>query len=438
MPSTFLKALAVSIGAAAERDDLVVVAQAAAIGVGRFQDVRDAHAAAVAHRDRRAERGVIDDPAALQAAEEILDLVDRDGVADADVHAAALFEAAAAVDADQFAVGVEQRAAGVAGVDRGVGLDAVGVFQQRAGRLLVAVRAGDDAVGHGRLKIGGQQERIADGEAPVADLHLVAVGHLGGGKVVAAQQLDQGHVAGRIDADDHRVVQPAVGHAALHVAAGGLDDVEVRQRVAVGRDHHARAAAVAFVGEDGDRGFGGLLNRGDAGLLGVEHGLRHFGRAAAKRQSKQRKQLRSTTMRAAASFREPRFAQVELVADVLAVGRVERDREAPHAGDIQVDRQRPAAAVGRETRGASSSLPSPRITRSKRPGSDDRIVDAGHGAEPAKALRHAIDELRRAVQRQAVVEPLAADAETGRPERRAGADAETRGRICTSWPRAAG
>ena len=45
---------------------------------------------------------------------------------------------------------------------------------------------------------------------------LVAVGQFGGGKIVAAEQLDQGHVAGRIDADDHGVVQLAVGHAAFH------------------------------------------------------------------------------------------------------------------------------------------------------------------------------------------------------------------------------
>ena len=131
---------------------------------------------------RGAERGVVDDPAAVERAEEVLDLVDRDGVADADVHPAALLERAAAVDADQPALGVEQRAAGVARVDRGVGLQAVGVFQQRAGRVLVAVDAGDDPVGHGGLEVGGQQEGVAHGEDPVADADLVAVAQLGVGK----------------------------------------------------------------------------------------------------------------------------------------------------------------------------------------------------------------------------------------------------------------
>ena len=122
---------------------------------------------------------MIDDPAALEVAEEALDLIDRDRVADADVDAAALFERAAAVDADQPAVGIEQRPAGVAGVDRGVGLQAVGVFEQRAGRILVAMHAGDDAVADGRLEIVGQQERIAGDIDPIADADAVAVAQLG-------------------------------------------------------------------------------------------------------------------------------------------------------------------------------------------------------------------------------------------------------------------
>ena len=59
-------------------------------------------------------------------------LVDRDREADADVAGLAAELAAAdggdgRVDADDLAVEVDQRAAGVAGVDRGVGLDRVDV-----------------------------------------------------------------------------------------------------------------------------------------------------------------------------------------------------------------------------------------------------------------------------------------------------------------------
>ena len=270
IPKTFLNPLGVEIGPSAEADDFVVVAQPAAVGVGGFEDVVDHDAAVGVAVHRGAERGVIDDPAAVERAEEVLDLVDRDGVARADVHPAALLERAAAVDADQAALGVEQRAAGVAGVDRGVGLDAVGVFQQRAGRKLVAMHAGDDAVGDRGLQIGGQQERVAHGEDPIARADLVAVAQFGAGEIVAAEELDQGHVAGRIDADQHGVVDAAVGHAALHRLAAGHDDVEIGQGVAVGRDDHARAAALSVGREDGQHAVLGLVHRGDALGLGVE------------------------------------------------------------------------------------------------------------------------------------------------------------------------
>src|SRR5207302_10796821 len=118
---------------------------AAAIGVGCFEDIGNTNAS-IGHGHRRAERGMIDDAARLQAAEEILDLIDRNRIAHADVDAAALLEAATAIDADQIARRVKQRAARVAGVDRGVGLEAVGIFQQRPRARLVAVYAGNDAV----------------------------------------------------------------------------------------------------------------------------------------------------------------------------------------------------------------------------------------------------------------------------------------------------
>ena len=91
--------------AAGEAEELVAVAQTAAVGVAVVENVVDDDAAIGIGRDGCAERSVIDDSAALQEADEALDLVDRNGVADADVDAAALFERAAAVDADELAVG---------------------------------------------------------------------------------------------------------------------------------------------------------------------------------------------------------------------------------------------------------------------------------------------------------------------------------------------
>ena len=52
-----------------------------------------------------------------------------------------------------------------------------------------------------------------------------------------------------------------------------LGDVEVGQRVAVGRDDHARAAALAFVGEDGDGRLDRLGHSGNPLLFGLQHGV---------------------------------------------------------------------------------------------------------------------------------------------------------------------
>src|SRR3954451_13720862 len=141
---------------------------------------------------------MIDDASALEAAQEILDLIDRDGIADADVDAAAFFKTSTAVDSDEVAISIKKRPARIARIDGGIGLDAVGVFQERAGGWLVAMGPGNDAKGHGRLQIGREKEWIADGKTPVADFHIVAIGHHGGGKIIAAQELNQGHIAGGI------------------------------------------------------------------------------------------------------------------------------------------------------------------------------------------------------------------------------------------------
>ena len=75
-----LEAVGRGDGPAGEADDLVVVAQPAAIGVGGVENIGDDDAAVGVGTDAGAERGVIDDPAAVEHAEEVLDLVDRNGV----------------------------------------------------------------------------------------------------------------------------------------------------------------------------------------------------------------------------------------------------------------------------------------------------------------------------------------------------------------------
>ena len=68
--------------------------------------------------------------------------------------------------------------------------------------------------------------------------------------------------------DDHGVVDPAVGHAALHGVAAGLGDVEVGQGVAVGRDDHAGAAPLPCRIEDRQHAAAGLGHDGDPLRLG--------------------------------------------------------------------------------------------------------------------------------------------------------------------------
>ncbi len=77
-------------------------------------------------------------------------------------------------DADDFAARVEQRAAGVAGIDGGVGLD--GVFDRGAGRAADGADGADDAAGHGA----GEAEGIADGVDLLADDEVAGIGEGGG------------------------------------------------------------------------------------------------------------------------------------------------------------------------------------------------------------------------------------------------------------------
>ncbi len=89
------------------------------------------------------------------------------------------------------------------------------------------------------MEIGGEQEGIAGGEAPIARVHLAAVAKFGGGEIIPAEQLHHRQSARRIDADNHGVVELAISQAAFHGRAGFMRDVKIRQRVAFGRDEHS-------------------------------------------------------------------------------------------------------------------------------------------------------------------------------------------------------
>ena len=80
------------------------------------------------------------------------------------------------VEADDFAAEVHERAAAVAGVDGGVGLNEVLQFELFVAQVEVVPAFGaDDAARHALA----EAERAADGEHEVADLQLVAIAELG-------------------------------------------------------------------------------------------------------------------------------------------------------------------------------------------------------------------------------------------------------------------
>ena len=210
----------------------------------------------------------------LEQSEEVSHLVGRDGVAHTHVDAAAFLERRPAVDADDPALRIEQSATGIARVNRRIDLQAVGVFEDRARGKLVASHSRHDAGADRRLEVGGQQERVACGEAEVADFDVIAVGQFGVGKVVAAQELDERDVPCRIEAHEHRVVEPPVGKPALHRDARWLDDMKIGERVAVGTDEHARTAP-GLSRKDRHRSSRRPPHDIDPLLLRVEHGRRH-------------------------------------------------------------------------------------------------------------------------------------------------------------------
>ena len=158
--------------------------------------------------------------------------VRRDGEADPDVAVRARQDLR--VDADQLALGVHERAAGVAVIDRRVGLQEVLVAAVADGRR-PPLRA-DDPHRH-RL---ADAERIADREHDVADLHRVGVAERDRRADPSPSTLIEREVARLVGADHFRGERAAVGQLDPDLV-GAVDDVVVGQDVAVGADDDAGA-----------------------------------------------------------------------------------------------------------------------------------------------------------------------------------------------------
>src|SRR5512141_1666764 len=142
------------------------------------------------------------------------------------------------VDPDDIALQVEEGAARVPGVDRGVGLDEVVV---RPGADDPSLGA-DDPRRHGVAK----PERVADRKDPFPHLEPVGVaqGHVG--KLLLRVDLDQGDVDLRVGPDDLRLEHLLVEEGHRHLV-GLFHHVVVREDVAVRRDDEPGTERLALL-----------------------------------------------------------------------------------------------------------------------------------------------------------------------------------------------
>ncbi len=157
--------------------------------------------------------------------------IDRHGKADADI--AALRRQDRGVDADQPAAQIDQRAARIAGIDRGVGLDEILVaLDAEPG----AAERADDPRGHGLA----EAERVADGEHEIPDPQMARIAQRHR-RQIFRRDLQHGDVGGGIAPDQPRLEAAVVLGGDFDVG-GVLDDVVVGQHIALrGIDDDARA-----------------------------------------------------------------------------------------------------------------------------------------------------------------------------------------------------
>ncbi len=167
------------------------------------------------------------------------DGVDRDREADAGCRGGdcGLGGVELRADPDHLAAGVDQRPAGVAVVDRGVGLDRVRVGGAAAELVDAVLEGADDS------DAGGAAERrgVADRDDGVADLHLVGVAEREGAQRARVRgDLEDGHVGGGVLADDGGLELVVPGEADANAARAG-DDAVAGEDVAGLVDHEPGA-----------------------------------------------------------------------------------------------------------------------------------------------------------------------------------------------------
>ena len=133
------------------------------------------------------------------------------------------------IDGDNFAFAVEERAAGIAGVNRRIGLDERYIIAARQ----VAGDCADNALRRGVREAEGR----ADGQYPVADLHLIGIAEFGDGQVFALD-FYQRNIGAFVQTDDFGAVFLVVVELHAHLVRP-FDNVGIGQDVAVAIDDEA-------------------------------------------------------------------------------------------------------------------------------------------------------------------------------------------------------
>ena len=146
------------------------------------------------------------------------------------------------VDADDLSFDVQQRTAGVAGIDRGVGLDEVGERARLILRRNRSAERGDDS----RRDRAAETERIADGDDALAD-HEIGRSSDRRGRESLLIDAQHRQIAVGIDAEELR--RDLTAAVDVHGdARRAFDDVIVRDDDAVARPDEAGAERLRGVG----------------------------------------------------------------------------------------------------------------------------------------------------------------------------------------------
>ena len=183
------------------------------------------------------------------------------------------------IHADDFAVRRHQRTAGIAGIERGVGLDDV-VDEPAVARAQRAAERRDHAGGHRRF----ETERIADGDHELATFEALGIAERRGRQRHRLDDPHQSEVGVGVIADEARGQVLAV--RGCHLDAGRrTGDMAVGQDQPVGRHDDARSSAAAgrasglssgWFGVDGeaDHGRADTIDHVDDGArIGIEERL---------------------------------------------------------------------------------------------------------------------------------------------------------------------